>query len=220
VTSIDDVYYNLISHHQSPGDFLLQPGEIRHPLWSKRMRELMPDPIDRMRYADILTYLPDDILTKVDRASMAVALEVRVPFLDHRIVEWVWRLPTALNSRAPRPKHMLRRVLQRYLPERLIDRPKMGFGVPLEGWLRGPLREWAEHLLTRQLLEEGGIFHPEAVRKLWTNFLAGNENNHYLIWNFLMFQDWHRVWGRKPVPNYASVGASARASGPRTHNHV
>ena len=153
VPAIDDVYYRLLSHHEGPAEFLLDPIETRNALWAENLRKFLPDPIDRMRYVDMLTYLPDDILTKVDRASMAVALEVRVPFLDHRVVEWVWRLPAELNARAPRAKHLLRRVLARYVPERLAERPKMGFGVPLAQWLRGPLREWADTLMAERALE-------------------------------------------------------------------
>jgi asparagine synthase (glutamine-hydrolysing) len=194
-SSIDDVYYRLVSHHEEPTEFLLDPIETRSALWAEDLRKLLPDPIDRMRYVDMLTYLPDDILTKVDRASMAVALEVRVPFLDHRVVEWVWRLPGALNARAPRAKHLLRRVLARYVPERLVERPKMGFGVPLVRWLRGPLREWADALLAERALEADGVFRTSVVRAMWTRFLGGDDRDRFLIWNFLMFQDWHRAWG-------------------------
>jgi asparagine synthase (glutamine-hydrolysing) len=158
-----------------------------------------------MRYLDMCTYLPDDILTKVDRASMAVALEVRVPFLDHRLVEWIWRLPSSQNARAQRPKHLLRRVLARYVPDRLVERPKMGFGVPLADWMRGPLREWAADLMDESGLSADGIFDVEAIRSLWTEFLSGNDRAFYFIWNVLMFQAWHRRWG----------GASAAQAGTR-----
>jgi asparagine synthase (glutamine-hydrolysing) len=152
-----------------------------------------------MRYLDMSTYLPDDILTKVDRASMAVALEVRVPFLDHRLVEWVWRLPSFQNARAQRPKHLLRRVLARHVPDRLVARPKMGFGVPLPDWLRGPLRNWAEDLMNEAGLSAGDIFYVDAIRSLWAEFLSGDNARYFLIWNILMFQAWHRRW------RYASV---------------
>ena len=212
-SSIGGVYDRLISHHERPAEFLLDAAEARNPLWDQNS-QFLPDPIDRMRYLDMLTYLPDDILTKVDRASMAVALEVRVPLLDHRIVEWVWRLPTSLNARAPRAKHLLRRVLARYVPEQLVKRPKMGFGVPLADWLRGPLREWAESLLTERMLVADGIFSPAIVRSLWTRFLNGKQHDDYLVWNILMFQSWHRAWGpgtvsAPPLPQKPALAASA-----------
>jgi asparagine synthase (glutamine-hydrolysing) len=195
VPSIDSVYYQLVSHHQNPGELVNGAQEVRTDCWKQNLTGLLPDPIDRMRYLDMSTYLPDDILTKVDRASMAVALEVRVPFLDHRLVEWVWRLPSSQNARAARPKHVLRRVLSRYVPDRLVDRPKMGFGVPLADWLRGPLRDWGEDLMDRAGLNSDGIFDAEAVRSLWDEFLSGDDRRYYLVWNILMFQAWHRRWG-------------------------
>jgi len=195
VPSIDSVYYQLVSHDQNPGELVNGAEEVRTDCWKQNLRALLPDPVDRMRYLDMCTYLPDDILTKVDRASMAVALEVRVPFLDHRLVEWVWRLPSSQNARAGRPKHLLRRVLSRYVPDRLVERPKMGFGVPLADWLREPLRDWAEDLMTEARLSADGIFDVEAVRSLWDEFLSGNDRRYYFIWNILMFQAWHRRWG-------------------------
>ncbi|WP_369721974.1 asparagine synthase-related protein [Bradyrhizobium sp. LLZ17] len=148
--------------------------------------------------------MPDDILTKVDRASMAVALEVRVPLLDHRVVEWVWKLPASQNARARRPKHLLRRVLARHVPDHLVERPKMGFGVPLADWLRGPLRNWAEDLMSEACLSAGDIFDVEGIRSLWTEFLSGDSERQFLIWNVLMFQAWHRRWGEAPVADTAT----------------
>jgi asparagine synthase (glutamine-hydrolysing) len=195
VPSIDSVYYQLVSHHQNPGELVNGAEEVRTGCWKQDLKAFIPDPVDRMRYLDMCTYLPDDILTKVDRASMAVALEVRVPFLDHRLVEWVWRLPSSQNARAARPKHLLRCVLSRYVPNRLVERPKMGFGVPLADWMRGPLRDWAEDLMTEAVLGADGIFDVEAVRSLWVEFLGGDDRRFYFIWNILMFQAWHRRWG-------------------------
>jgi asparagine synthase (glutamine-hydrolysing) len=214
ISSIDDIYYRLVSHHEHPADFLLDPTETRSETWDHNYQKFLTDPIDRMRYLDMVTYLPDDILTKVDRASMAVALEVRVPLLDHRIVEWIWRLPAALNARAPRAKHLLRRVLSRYVPDKLIERPKMGFGVPLAQWLRGPLREWAEGLIAENVLVADGVFRTPSVRALWAQFLAGEDQNHYFIWNVLMFQDWYRCWsggivGERPLVRRQALAAPA-----------
>jgi asparagine synthase (glutamine-hydrolysing) len=126
---------------------------------------------------------------------MAVALEVRVAFLDHRLVEWVWRLPSSQNARAQRPKHLLRRVLARYVPDRLVERPKMGFGVPLADWMRGPLHEWAADLMDESGLRADGIFDVETIRSLWAEFSRGDDRAFYFIWNVLMFQAWHRRWG-------------------------
>jgi asparagine synthase (glutamine-hydrolysing) len=194
VSSIDSMYYHAISHHQNPETLVKGSQEVRTACWGQAPRVLLPDPVDRMRYLDMCTYLPDDILTKVDRASLAVALEVRVPFLDHRLVEWVWRLPSFQNARARRPKHLLRRVIARYVPDRLVERPKMGFGVPLADWLRGPLRNWAEDLMNEGCLSADDIFDVDAIRTLWAEFLSGDNARYFLIWNILMFQAWHRRW--------------------------
>jgi len=199
MSSIDSVYYQLVSHHQNPEELVKRSQEVRTACWGQNLKALLPDPVDRMRYLDMCTYLPDDILTKVDRASMAIALEVRVPFLDHRLVEWIWRLPASQNARAHRPKHLLRRVLARYVPDRLVERPKMGFGVPLADWLRGPLRDWAEDLMNEAGLSADDIFDVEAIRSLWAEFLSGSDRSYYFIWNVLMFQAWHRRWGGASV---------------------
>lgn len=190
--SIDSVYHQVVSHTQD--NLVKGSQEVRTACWGQNLQALLPDPVDRMRYLDMCTYLPDAILTKVDRASMAVALEVRVPLLDHRLVEWVWKLPSSQNARAPRPKHLLRRVLARHVPDRLVERPKMGFGVPLADWLRGPLRDWAEDLMNEACLSAGDIFHVDAIRTLWAEFLSGDNERYFLIWNVLMFQAWHRRW--------------------------
>ena len=205
VSSIDAVYYQLVSHHQNPDELVKGSEEVRTACWGQNLNSHLPDPVDRMRYLDMRTYLPDDILTKVDRASMAVALEVRVPFLDHRLVEWVWRLPSSQNARARRPKHLLRRVLARYVPDRLVERPKMGFGVPLADWLRGPLRDWAEDLMNESGLSADAIFDVEAIRSLWAEFLSGDDRRYYFIWNILMFQAWHRRWASASVPEIGTT---------------
>jgi asparagine synthase (glutamine-hydrolysing) len=146
-----------------------------------------------MQFFDADTYLPDDILQKVDRASMAVSLEVRPPLLDHRVVEFAWTLPRHMRIRNGETKWLLRRVLDRYVPRALIERPKMGFGIPLATWLRGPLRNWAEDLLDPAHCG-GGLLDTAAVRKLWSEHVSERRNWAYGLWTILMFEAWRRRW--------------------------
>ena len=188
------IYLGLVSHWQEPAQLVRGAEEPRGVLWDDAPSTLFRDPVERMQYLDTVTYLPDDILTKVDRASMAVSLEARVPLLDHRVVELSWRLPAAMKIRGGVSKWALREVLHRHVPRALIDRPKMGFGVPIDHWLRGPLREWAEDLLDPAGIEADGYLHAAPVREKWQAHLSGRQNWQYQLWNVLMFQAWKRRW--------------------------
>jgi asparagine synthase (glutamine-hydrolysing) len=149
-----------------------------------------------MMFADTVQYLHDDILVKVDRASMAVALEVREPLLDHRLVEFAWRLPLEFKIQGPSGKRVLRDILYRYVPRVLIDRPKSGFGVPIDRWLRGALRDWAESLLSAKRIDADGIFDGAVIRRMWFEHLSGRRNHHHRLWTILMFNAWTDKWAR------------------------
>lgn len=190
----DELYRRLVSHWE-PDQVVPGASETRGILWDESVRKDFPNLLDRMQLLDTVTYLPDDILTKVDRTSMAVALEARVPLLDHRVVELAWRLPHSAKIRGGVNKWLLRQVLYRHVPKELVERPKMGFGVPLGEWLRGPLRDWAENLLSEKRLEEAGFFDTKLVRHHWYEHLTGRRNWQYLLWDVLMFEAWRERWG-------------------------
>lgn len=187
-------YRDLVSHAKQPNQLVLGATEpdtiLSHP---DRLPNL-PGLREQMMYLDMMTYLHDDILTKVDRASMAVSLEARVPLLDHRLVEFAWRVPTEYKYRDGQGKWLLRQVLYRYVPKAIMDRPKMGFGVPIEHWLRGPLREWAEELLDEKRLIDEGFFDAASIRKMWEEHVSGKRRWHYYLWDVLMFQAWREHW--------------------------
>jgi asparagine synthase (glutamine-hydrolysing) len=148
------------------------------------------DAVSQMMQLEATRYLPDDIMVKVDRASMAVSLDSRAPLLDHRVVELAWRLPLNCKLRNGRGKWILRKVLYRYVPRDLVDRPKTGFGVPINRWLRGPLRGWAEDLLAESRIRHQGLFNSMVTRSLWWQFLEERLDYGYQFWVLLMFQAW------------------------------
>ena len=190
-----DALYRRIVTHWEPSEIMPGVEEPRGLLWDPTVAKDFPNLLERMQFLDLATYLPDDILTKIDRASMAVALEARVPLLDHRVVEFAWRLPRNAKIRDGRSKWLLRQVLYRHVPPALLERPKMGFGVPLSEWLRGPLRDWAEQLLNERRLRDGGFFDATLVRRSWAEHLSGQRNWQYQLWGVLTFEAWRDRWG-------------------------
>ena len=190
VKNLDDLYWSLIFVWRNVAEVVVGSGNAL-----AEAREITSCPqqlahAERMMFLDTMTYLPDDILTKVDRAAMGVSLETRVPLLDHRVVAFAWRLPLSMKIRNGQSKWILRKVLYKYVPQELIERPKMGFGVPLDLWLRGPLRDWAEALMDETRLRREGFFHPAPIRKKWREHLCGEHNWAYYLWCVLMFQAW------------------------------
>jgi asparagine synthase (glutamine-hydrolysing) len=191
VASMPDVYRSLISQWDRPDLVCKGAAEAR-----SRLEDLMAStqalrPEESMMLWDFCSYLPGDILVKVDRAAMSASLETRVPMLDHRVIEFAWSLPFHLRIRDGEGKWLLRQLLYRHVPRVLIDRPKMGFGVPIDAWLRGPLQGWAEDLLAESRLKSEGFFDPASIRHRWQEHLSGRRNWAYSIWTVLMFQAWH-----------------------------
>ena len=188
--SQERIYMHALTHWENPAALVngaCEPDTVRRFVHEAQW---LPSMEEAMMLTDTVHYLPDDILTKVDRASMAVSLEARVPILDHRVVEFAWRLPMRFKIRDGKGKWALRQVLYKYVPAAMIERPKMGFGVPIDSWLRGELREWAEDLLSVESLERHGLFNIEAIRTKWQEHASGRRNWQYLLWDVLVFQDW------------------------------
>lgn len=190
VNSIDDFYASLVSEWQDAENLVLGHPASTSFLDTRERWPRLDDEAARMMALDALSYLPDDILVKVDRAAMAVSLESRAPFLDHDLVAFAWRLPMNFKIRNGQGKWLLRGLLNRYIPKALTDRPKMGFGVPLDQWLRGPLRDWAESLLAEDRLQREGYLNAAPIRGAWLKHQAGKANYGYRLWSVLMFQAW------------------------------
>jgi len=190
VKSLDDLYRSLVTEWPEEMDLVKGAQRLPTALDDKSIVVGISDIEHRMMLWDSLTYLPDDILTKVDRAAMGVSLETRVPFLDHRVAELAWRLPLNIKIRGKEGKWALRQVLYKYVPRELIERPKAGFGIPVGQWLRGPLRDWAEILLDERRLEQEGYLNPAPVRAIWQQHLTGRHDWTVRLWTVLMFQAW------------------------------
>jgi asparagine synthase (glutamine-hydrolysing) len=184
----EELYYRLISLWNEPSKIVKYSVEPETIITDKNQWAELFDFTQKMMFFDLVSYLPDDILTKVDRASMAVSLEVRVPMLDHRMVELAWRLPLSMKIKNRQGKWLLKKILSQYIPKKLIDRPKMGFGIPIHDWLRGPLRDWAENLIDESRLKNEGYFNHKEIRNKWKEHLCGRRNWQYHLWNILMFQ--------------------------------
>jgi asparagine synthase (glutamine-hydrolysing) len=210
VSSAEDIYRWLVSVERNPEVLLLDSADRLSTLatWAETeaAQLICKNPAERMMFNDVIGYLTDDILCKVDRAAMATSLEVRVPFLDHRVAEFAFGLPHHMKIRDGLGKWLVRQVLSRYVPQALIDRPKQGFAVPLDSWLRGPLREWAEGLLAPERLEKEHFFNVARVTERWREHLSGRKNWQYWLWNILMFQSWQEKWLTPTYPKICIKG--------------
>lgn len=209
----EQLYRSLISHWPAPSQVVVGGFEPSSPIASLMARPEEGSFEERMMLWDFLTYLPGDILTKVDRAAMAVSLETRVPMLDREVIEFAWSLPLTMRVHAGEGKWLLKQLLARYVPRALTDRPKTGFGIPIDSWLRGPLREWAEALLEETRLRRDGFFNPEPIRRKWQEHLSGRRNWAYWLWDVLMFQSWWDEQLRQRAARLTLAGELARSVG-------
>jgi asparagine synthase (glutamine-hydrolysing) len=185
-----ELYHFMVQHWPRASELVLGASEVPTVFSEPNLQPKTDDFFHKMMALDMLAYLPDDILTKVDRAAMGVSLETRVPLLDHRVVEFAWSVPLDYKMRGGEGKWLLRQVLHKYIPKELMDRPKMGFGIPIDMWLRGPLRDWSEELLSESRLRDGGYFNPLPIRQKWKEHISGIRNWEYCLWDVLMFQAW------------------------------
>ena len=185
-----EMYISFCSHWHNPADIVVNAQEPSSPLSDRNKWLHTHEDTFQMMYLDLVSYLPDDILVKVDRAAMSVSLETRMPFLDHRLVEFAWKLPLNMKIRNGQGKWMLRQLLFQYVPRELIERPKTGFGIPIDAWLRGPLRDWANDLLDESRLRQEGYFLTVPIQRIWTEHLTGKRNWSCHLWDVLMFQAW------------------------------
>ena len=192
--SPEDAYLALVSHWAHPEEVVLGSGEQETIASDPSTWPGLSGITEQMLWLDLVGYLPDDILTKVDRAAMSVSLETRVPFLDRSVLDLAWRLPMDVKLREGTTKWILRQVLYRHVPQALVDRPKMGFGLPIGPWLRGPLRPWAEDLLAEPRLRRQGLLDPAPIRRAWQLHLTGRQDLAYELWDVLMLQAWIDRW--------------------------
>jgi asparagine synthase (glutamine-hydrolysing) len=206
----EQLYVRLASRWQEPTDVVLDA--VEPPTGVTASAASFRDLTTRMLYLDLVTYLPDDILTKVDRATMACSLEAREPLLDHRLVEFAWRLPSSLKIHGGESKWPLRQILYRHVPKQLVERAKSGFGLPIATWLRDPLRPWAEDLLSKRRVAAEGFFNADVVQQKWLEHVSGRRNCQDELWAVLMFQAWFTTRDIRPTVSVDSPVRDAEAT--------